>query len=233
MSVAIDNTTNFVSTDGGATGTWTISHTNIAGNGLTVRIGMLSNSLTITGVTYAGTSLTKLASTETGRQTYIFGWPAGGSAIPTGANNVVVTASGTGRNVCVCIQSYTGVDTTTTYGTAVTKSGTNTTDTAALTSSSGDLSIDNVFQGDNTTQPTLTATFTTDANQNDTTASLIGQLCQSTGNTSPTMQWSSNENAAYSYAAIPIKAGTPPTPHYDPPPQLTIRPARFTPGNAR
>lgn len=125
----------------------TVSHTNTASvSNIAVAVyvscGSGQTSPTVTGVTYAGTALTQVqaVSPVAARRGYLFGWPSG-SAPTTGANNIVVTLSGSLNTACdadamlsAIGMSVTGSDTSSQYVTSTTNSGTGT--TASLSPSS-------------------------------------------------------------------------------------------------
>lgn len=132
---------------GGNNTTLTISHVNTASvTNLAVAVYVACSSgqtsSTVSGVTYAGTSLSSITSVspDAARRGYLFGWPSG-SAPTTGTNNIVVTLASSLLTACdsaatlsVIGMSVTGSDTTSQYVTSNTNSGNST--TASLTVSS-------------------------------------------------------------------------------------------------
>lgn len=103
MAIAFDTTSNPAST---SSSPFTFSHTCSGTNRLLI-VAVEGNVTTdtITGVTYAGVSMTKLDSVQmpANRWIYIYGL----LAPATGANNVVITSTGT--FIGACSASYTGV----------------------------------------------------------------------------------------------------------------------------
>lgn len=154
MAIARDATSGVVV--GSATGSLTTAHT-ISGSDRALIVHCLSNngSNPITGVTYNGTSMTKLSTfTRTGES---FAVDQYGIAAPdTGTNNVVITASGTATCVETGI-SYTGVDQTTPFPTTSTAIGNSATISDSLTVSASNSWI---FAGTRTggAQPSATGT---------------------------------------------------------------------------
>lgn len=149
-AVATDVFSNARSLSGGlgaGNTTLTFSHVNTASvTGLAVAVyvacGSGQTSPTVSGVTYAGTSLSSITSVspDVARRGYLFGWPSG-SAPTTGTNNIVVTLASSLLTACDSAatlsaigMSVTGSDTTSQYVTSNTNSGSGT--TASLTVSS-------------------------------------------------------------------------------------------------
>lgn len=202
--IAQDNKTNTVTTTG--LSSYTISHTvnSSSSTYMTVAISFISSSVTVTNVTYNGVDMgAALVSLKPvgNRLAAIYGLKAPAS----GTHDVVVNLSDA-RNICVSIQSWTGVNQSTSTGSAASNNGTSTGPTVSVTSSSGDMTIDCLTDGDNSTCPTLTGTFTpVDADQCEATDSFIKQGSQHTTTASPSMNWTSSQNTAWTIVAVPLK----------------------------
>jgi len=116
VAVAYDNG-NTRQTSGGTTVSFSFT---TAGSDIAILVGARSsNSFTVSGVTYAGVSLTQLANSGVSMKAFGLGSAA------VGANNVAVTCSAY-ESPYVNTASFNGVDGTTPFGTAITNSGTST-----------------------------------------------------------------------------------------------------------
>lgn len=110
MAIAIDTTTKPGATNWGWSNTMTVSHT-CSGTDRCIVVNVWSQTSStgvVTGVTYAGVSLTKIGSESTdgannSTSTWVLANPA------SGANNVVITTTSNGIIMCE-IASYTGVN---------------------------------------------------------------------------------------------------------------------------
>jgi hypothetical protein len=117
------------STASGSSLTW--SHTvGVASNMALVVAVAVGSSDTVSGVTYAGSSMTQLSSKNQGTETLYLFYKV---APATGANNVVATFSGTAAGIGLGV-SYSNVNQTTPFGTATSSSGTSGSSSNTVTS---------------------------------------------------------------------------------------------------
>jgi len=123
-------------------GSLTWSHT-VSGSSRLLIVGVTVDDVTqqnITGVTYAGTAMTKIgtAAAAAGTQTTL--WQLVAPA--TGANNVVATSSISTTPTMGVAMSFNGVDQTTPVGTPGTNTNTNGTSSVTIASTSGNMIVD-------------------------------------------------------------------------------------------
>lgn len=169
MSVAFDAISSaIVQNNAGTTLTWT--HTPVASPPSAV--GVVLNfyndaSMTVTGITYGGQALTKLAAatspTESGggasHHTEI--WGSDGLTLASGAQSVVVTASATGNYIIAAATTVTGSNTTTCFSNgAGAGNAANATPTITCTSATGELVIDIAANAPSVSAPTNSGTQT-------------------------------------------------------------------------
>ncbi|MFT3736518.1 MAG: DUF4347 domain-containing protein [Rhodocyclaceae bacterium] len=206
LAVTLGNTSSSATdTTGSTTLTW--AHTVAAGSDgmLVVEIASRYNT-DATSVTYGGVALTKLSSVTSGGVVTAEIWyllsPTAGSA------NVVVTIGGSAHEFVAGASNFFGVDQTTPFGTAVTKTGSGTSVSQAVTSVSGDIVIDVMAtrqQTDATPEPggTVLWTQSVDTGSADPTG---GSSYKTATGTSTTMTWSI-DSAEYAFVGVAIKAG--------------------------
>jgi len=175
MSLPVLDVANSSGTTSGTSLTWSHTVTNAQSN-LILLVGVLVfSNFTITGVTYAGASMTQLDTVKDSNNISLYLFYKVGPA--TGANNIIATASST-TTIQGVAASYYNVAQSSTFGTPVhnTGSGTSTTDTVTTTSTNQ--KVVEVAQGGTT----LTATASQTIEANDTTSNdLIFEDITATG----------------------------------------------------
>jgi hypothetical protein len=148
-----------------------------------------------TGVTYAGTSLTKY-SAFSGDATNVL-WTLAGQS--TGANNVVLTWSAYSNGTAL-VSSYTDVDQTTPFGTAVQNTASNySPTTGSITCPTNGMVDASVWHGYVTATPTSTAGTELDNYSTGGTWYMHGYRA-STG----AVSWTVNRSATWYAIAVPI-----------------------------
>lgn len=152
---------------------------------------------TITGVTYAGTSLTSIISNvspASSRRGYLFAWPTG-SQPTSGLNNVVVTLSadlnltcnGGTRTLHSGAFAVTGVDQSTTFASTNSSTGAGASATLTLAgSSANDLGVNSLCAGDGITSSTETEQWQVD----DTNSSCNSEGGATSTGTDNSLSWS-------------------------------------------
>lgn len=215
MAVAFDAVSSGGGTSQSGNGTITLSHT-CTGSNLLLIVGVANDaggSAGVSGITYNGTSMTALASINNSDSfanilinTYYLIAPS------TGANNIVVTRSGSPvTNSSVCGISFTGVDQTTPLGTAATNTQNNgSTPSVTVAGATNDIIVD--FQAILNSPTTATA----GSGQTGRVSLLVagGSLIASTeaGAASVLMDWTLGANKWSSAVGVAVKpAPTGPT----------------------
>lgn len=150
MNVAFDAISSAnVASNTGTTLSWT--HTPVASPPSSVGVALQfydDATMTVTGVTYGGQALTKLASATSGSvgafSSHTEIWGSDGLTLPSGAQTVVITASATGNYIEAGATTVTGSDTTTCFSHGANASDPigSTTATVTCASATGELVID-------------------------------------------------------------------------------------------
>ena len=202
MSITHDNTT---SVGDVTVSSKTFSHTvaNQANRILIVGVCLEYYNISVTSITYAGVSLTKIdrraSASSSGNSAEL--WYLINPT--TGANNVVVNLDGE-SNVVIGASSYYDVHQTTPLGTAVKATGNSTPATVNASSASGELVVDTV--GSNKTL-TVGADQTQRWNRDDTDAYRYGGGSSEPGAATVTMSWvlSGSSGRYWNIIAVPLK----------------------------
>jgi hypothetical protein len=150
MAVAFDAVSSAsVANNAGTTLSWT--HTPVASPPSSVGVALQfynDASMSVTGVTYGGQALTKLATSTSGSvggfSSHTEIWGSDGLTLPSGAQTVVITASATGNYIEAGAITVTGSNTTTCFSNGANASdvGGSTTATVTCTSATGELVMD-------------------------------------------------------------------------------------------
>lgn len=172
----------------------TFSHTvNSNTNGQLSVCAYSRNNQTVSGVTYNGVAMTKAAEVTDSTFGVVYASLWSLVAPATGANNVVVSFTGTPSVMSgASAVSYTGVDQTTPYSNATTNSGNSASSTVTVTSSTGSLVVDCMTSasGSVAADPTPGAGQTGRGVQHDSMAQGDGfGLSQKNGAASVAMTW--------------------------------------------
>jgi len=179
----------------------TIAHTTAGTNRLLV-VGVTTAGAAGTnpsGVTYNSVVMTNAGTTDDGAGTGVSLWYLVAPA--TGANNVVVTFSGS-PSYTVGIESFTGVHQSTPVGGSTSATGTSTAPSVAVTSAAGDRVVDSLALK-TTTAPTVGAGQTQQWNETVSSIRGTGSRERAT-DTSTTMSWTS-ANVLWIIEALAIK----------------------------
>lgn len=209
MALALDSVTTGNGNINGANLTY--AHTCTGSQLVLYVFTMERNSTAISGVTYAGSSMTQIGQQAVTGSAVCTLWRMTGPA--TGANNVVLasTASSVHHVVSVAF-SFTGADQTTPEGTPVGSTanpGASPSDT--VTSAAGEIVIDGLASAENTTATTATvgAGQTQDANLTDGTvpgsSTVLGAASHETGAASVVMSWTLSTSQSYAHVAVNVK----------------------------
>lgn len=200
MSIAFDAAT----TDtyvGGMSRTWSHPCTG-SDRFLVVCIAVYTNTAGVSGVTYAGVSMTLIGTiTATGGcvvHMYALKNPA------SGANNVVATLSGPPWYYAFAAASYTGVDQTTPYGTYASASGGSGTPTVDVSSASGELVVDALAARMNPSSPGSGQTQRALVNNASDGANIRAAISEEAGAATTTMSWSGS-GATWAIIGLPLK----------------------------
>ncbi len=186
--------------------TATISHTTASGSNRLMIVGVSAQQpgASITSMTYNGTSLTKLVRVTNASQTRVEIWYLVAPAV--GTFNVVVNNSG-GENAIIGVQTYSGVDQTTPFGTYVSASSiSGTTATVNASSASGEL-VYGVVGWNNGNANTIGAGQTEywDLPMN---SSIAGAGSTEAGAATVTMSWTNAGSQPWTIVAVPLKPVT-------------------------
>ena len=198
MAIAV-NTVNSVNVSSSPV---TVSHST-AGSDRLLIVGTTGHTTaTISGITYAGTSLTQVDGTVVNSRIGGEMWQLVNPDID--ANDVVVTWTGEFFRGAVGIISFTGVDQTTPLGTSGIASGLSASPTVDVSSATGELVVD-VLANEGASTVTAGASQTERWNQVNTTEDGL----QNSGSTEPgastvTMSWSITSDD-WVIIAVPIK----------------------------
>ena len=195
----------------------TFSHTNGSGPNrlLVVGVGIGKSGgvagTTVTNVSYGTNILTRLTSVEdAGAKSRAEIWYLLNP--PAGPSNIVVRTSA-GINITAGAATFTNVNQTTPFGTAVTNSGTSTTASLGVSSAVGELVFNTVdADGDDTTSPTLTVgggqTQIWQVDSSGSTRGVGGTKAGASGTVTNTWTLSSSENWASAGVSIKPAAGS-------------------------
>ncbi len=210
MAIVFDAATPRTNTNP-APGSESWSHTATGSNLLLlVAVALNSTSDLVTGVTYNGVALTRLAMAVASggtRRVYLYALVAP----VAGTHTVVVSYSSTPNHFAAAAVTYSGVDQTTPRGTPVTNTGTGFTPTLSVASASGELVVDAVTYA-NQGNPTLSvgAGQTERVNTKDATvnaATPIG-MSEEAGAASVTMSWSLTNSVDWAIIGVALKPAT-------------------------
>lgn len=204
MAVAFDAAS---SSNGGVVASLTFSHT-CSGSDRLLVVGCAINSgasAAVSGVTYNGVAMTSAgAAVMDGGNTEVSLWYLVAPA--TGANNIVVSISGTISGIAAGGTSFTGVDQATPVGTYASANGNSSTASVSVSSESGGMVIDiaGCF---------ITRTLSVGSGQTQRFNTSGGFVVVGAGSTEPgassvTMSWSLSSADNWAIAALPIKAAT-------------------------
>lgn len=98
---------------------------------------------TISGITYGGNALTLATQSATFASSNVEIWGSDGVSLPSGAQNIVITFSGTGANCIAGAVTVTGSNTTTCFSASGSTTGSSTSPSFALSGTSvGELVVD-------------------------------------------------------------------------------------------
>lgn len=175
-------------------------------NYVEIAVGWMARSTTINAITYGGSAMTLVTTTDegsSGSKVAIYGLVSPSS----GAQTCSITFS-TNVNYAARATTYTGVDTGTPRGTEQTTTGFGTAPSLSVTSAAGELVSDAICVANRTYTLTVGADQTERANHTSgggTPGVLVGGSTEA-GGTSVTMSWTIGTSGDYSYVASPIKA---------------------------
>lgn len=198
MAVSVGNSST-AKTTGATSLTW--SHNNNGDAIITGVSGYIPGAQTVTGVTYAGTSLSSVGTITDAASDIAHAHKL--SAPASGANNVVASFSGSIAAVCGAT-SFSGAHQTTASLTSglVTTSGNGLSTSQNVTSTTGDYVFDLIAQ--------FAAVDVAGAGQaegwNDNNADIYGASSTETGGTTVTMSWSFVPAADFAHVAFNIVA---------------------------
>lgn len=189
----------------------TVAFTVANGNNriLVVHVAIRHNSSarSVSSITYNGVNLTKLGSVDNGAYTTLRSETWYLTTPATGANNVVITLNGA-ANHAYTIESYSGVDQTTPFGTYASATGNSAAPSVAVTSAAGERVLDYVaFDNVNG--------YTVGAGQTERGASglsgataIYGVASEEAGAASVTMSWTLTVSGQWATGGAPIKSAT-------------------------
>lgn len=160
-------------------------------------VGVSSNvSLTDATVTYDGTSLTEVSGGSSTCKLFYLLNP------DIGSGDIVLTTSSSGNNV-IGATSWFNVNPTTPFGALVTASAIGTTATVTVTTTTGEVVVDNLHTTDDATAATVGADQT--QRWNDTQVNRIGAGSSQAGADGGVMSWTLTDSDTWVIAAVPIK----------------------------
>ncbi|MCX6225143.1 MAG: hypothetical protein NTV01_10425, partial [Bacteroidia bacterium] len=197
-----------------ARATFTVSHGTVAGTNRIMIVGISYNdpadAINVTGVTYGTQTLSQLGirlKNASGSKPTVDIWYI---AAPTvGTANVTVTWSGNVGAGVVGVSTYTNVNQTSPFGTAVTATGNSTAPSVTVTSATNDLVIDVIGEGDNSNQMGVGANQTERWNREanfsgSSTWDHTGGGSSEAGAASVTMSWTENVSIRWAIKAVPL-----------------------------
>jgi len=203
MAIAFDAAT--TGAKGGTGSTLTYSHT-CTGSDLVLLVFVESRSNDVTGVTYATVAMTQVGSAQVSGDglTTNTAWRLAGPA--TGANNVVVTITGT-NHVASTALSYTGVDQTTPVANSAAATGSSTTPSVNVTATSTDqMVVDGAGTRMNATDTTTAGANQTERADVTATGGDPNQQCFSSdeqgANGTITMSWTLGNSRSWCTHAV-------------------------------
>ncbi len=157
----------------------------------------------VTGATYNSVSMTVVPSSSTSNGNHTIS-QYGLIAPSTGANTVLVSATGPMTDLGAGAVSYTDAHQTTPFGTAVTATGTSTTPTVNVSSAADEIVVDalNILHN---------GTLTVGAGQTQRWQAIGGSGfikyagSTETGSATTTMSWANSTSQAWAISAVPVK----------------------------
>jgi hypothetical protein len=186
-----------------------INHTTAAGSNRLMVVGISAQqpASTTTSVTYNGVNLTKLNAVSNASQTRVEIWYL--VAPPVGNYNLTVNLLGSDNSI-VGVQTFTGVNQATPFGTFVSATGASTTATVNASSAAGEL-VYGVVGWNNGNLNTIGAGQTEywDMQMN---SSISGAGSTEAGAATVTMSWTNAGAQPWSIAAVPMRAAPAPAP---------------------
>ncbi len=206
MSVAVDATS---TGSGNNVTSVTVSHTTTSASDRLLLVGVSMDSTggrTVTGVTYAGQSLTLVGAQSGGANPVrVEIWRLVNP--PSGTANVVVNLSGSTDGVSVGATTFTGVDQTTPLGTFASAIGTSASPSVNVTSAAGELVYD-VVAGKDATSLTQGANQTEQWELANSGGDQRGAASTEAGASTVTMSWSKTTSgtAEWAIGAVSIKS---------------------------
>lgn len=206
MAIAFDATT--TGNKGSAGSSLTYSHT-CTGSNLVLLVGVESRNNDVTGVTYATVAMTQIGSAQVSADGLTTNTVWQLAAPATGANNVVVSITGT-NHIASVASSYTGVDQTTPVATNASGTGTTQPTVNVSATSTTQLVVD--FAGTRTNGSDATTAGASQTERGDVLATSgdPNQQCFSSDepgiNGTVTMDWTIANNRSWCSHAVVLNA---------------------------
>lgn len=210
MAIAYDNVSSYTNASSSSTATWNHTVTSNDNGIVIVTIGFNRNtSVSISSATYAGNAMTAVAGPSFPlSQGRLRLWQYYYKAPPTGSSSISITFSTTYTSFAGGAVSYTGVDQSATFGTAVSTTASNSPSISVnVSSATGEVVVDSVAFSDAEPAATIAAGAgqTERMGANETAGSFSSFASDEPGAGTTTMSWTVSPNNDCVLVGVPLK----------------------------